>query len=403
VEGREAQDQSHGIAPRVARLHGALDEAHARLTAHDPDTIRAQIEITEIPAPTGEEGQRAAWIAERFESLRLEDVRIDAAGNVIGTRAGRRPGAGVVVCAHLDTVFPREAIGSVSREGQRLFAPGIGDNGRGLAAMVALAGVIDGETLVSQAAVHFVATTGEEGAGDLRGMKHFFDGNGEARACIALDGTGDDRIVHRAVGSRRLRVTFGGPGGHSWSDFGVVNPLHACGIAIADIHALSLPRDPAALTVARAAGGLSVNSIPRSAWFEVDARSTEDAPIRELDTAVRRIARSAMAMVNARRRGGTPELTLQIDVIGDRPGGSIAASDTLVEIAAAATRAVGRTPVLASASTDANIPLSRGIPAIAIGGGGDGGDVHTLTEWYENVDGPRGISRALTIVMAAAG
>jgi acetylornithine deacetylase/succinyl-diaminopimelate desuccinylase-like protein len=309
----------------------------------------------------------------------------------------------VVVCAHLDTVFPREAVIRARREDTRIFAPGIGDNGRGIATMLALAHVIDGRTLRTGHAIRFVATTGEEGHGDLRGAKHLFSNGEGARACVAIDGTGDERIVNCAVGSRRLRVTYEGPGGHSWADFGIANPLHACGTAIGEIAALPVPGSPqTTLTVSRAGGGLSVNSIPRTAWFEVDIRSTGEAPVRELETAVRSHARAAAVSASSRRRSGTPELGLAIETIGSRPGGSIAPDDALVAVACAATRAVGRHPQLATASTDANVPLSQGIPAIAIGGGGEGGDVHTLGEWYDNAGGARGIARALTIVVAAA-
>jgi tripeptide aminopeptidase len=403
VEGDEAQGYRDGIAERVARIHDALADARAAITARDSDILSSQIEVTEIPAPTGEEGVRAHWIAKRFEGDELADVHIDAAGNVVGTRPGKGEGAPVVVCAHLDTVFPREAVSRVRHEQSRIFAPGISDNGRGLAAMLALVRAIDGDVVRTQRPIRFVATTGEEGHGDLRGAKHHFLHGGAVLACVAIDGTGDERIVHRAVGSRRLRITYEGPGGHSWSDFGLANPLHACGTAIADIAALVLPESPqTTLTVSRAAGGLSVNSIPRTAWFEVDIRSTDDAPIREVEESVRRIALTAAVTISSRRRGGTPELALSIEVIGTRPGGTLAPSAALVATACAATREIGRKPQLATASTDANVPLSQGIPAIAIGGGGDGGDVHTTGEWYDNTDGTRGIARALTIVVAAA-
>lgn len=403
MEGDQAKGPSNGVDERVARIHSELAAVRATLAERDDEIVASQIELTEIPAPTGEELARGEWVAERFRTHNLADVHTDEAGNVIGTRTGRTAGPAVVVCAHLDTVFPRDTATRARRETSRIFAPGIGDNGRGLATMLALIHSIDGVAITTQHPIRFVATTGEEGLGDLRGAKHHFATGGDARSCVAIDGTGDERIVHRAVGSRRLRVTFDGPGGHSWSDFGMVNPLHACGAAIGDIAAISLPDSPqSTLTVARASGGLSVNSIPRTAWFEVDIRSIDDAPIRDIEDSVRRCVRGAVANTNAKRRSGTQELAVRIDVIGSRPGGSLAASDPLVAMACAATRAVGRTPQLATASTDANVPLSLGIPAITIGGGGDGGDVHTLGEWYDNTEGHRGIARALTIVVAAA-
>jgi acetylornithine deacetylase/succinyl-diaminopimelate desuccinylase-like protein len=387
----------------VTSVHANLAVARTRLAACDTHIVAAQIAVTEIPAPTGDEALRAAWVAGRFSALGLAGVHIDAAGSVVGTRAGRTDGPALVVCAHLDTVFPREAIGPARTLGARISAPGIGDNGRGLATMLALAEAIDGKTLSTARTIRFVATTGEEGHGDLRGAKHHFAHGGDAFAAIALDGTGDERIVHRAVGSRRLRVTFDGPGGHSWSDYGVVNPLHASATAVAKLAALHLPADPqTTLTVSRASGGLSVNSIPQRAWFEVDIRSLADAPVRQLETALRGIVETCVLEANAVRRADSAALSAHVELIGDRPAGQISPTDALVETAIVATKLVGAVPELATASTDANVPLSLGIPAIAIGGGGVGGDVHTTTEWYENTNGARGIARALTIVVAAA-
>lgn len=378
------------------------------IAARASSVLATQIAVTEIAAPTGDEGRRAEWMRDRFLSLGLTGVHVDDAGNVIGTRPGARGARNLdepalVVCAHLDTVFPADARVAARREGTRVYAPGIGDNGRGLAALLAVAGAIDGRAVKTVRPVRFVATTGEEGRGDLRGAKHHFATGGAAAAAIALDGTGDERIVHRAVGSRRLRVTLDGPGGHSWSDYGAVNPVHAGAAAIARIAALPVSSAPrTTLTVARVGGGLSVNSIPPSAWFEVDIRSTSSDAVHRLETALRGIVEAAAFEANAVRPPQSAALATRIDVIGDRPAGEIAASHPLVEAAEVATRAIGRTPELATASTDANVPLSLGIPAIAIGGGGRGGDVHTIDEWYEDVDAGRGLERALTIVVAAA-
>ena len=390
-------------APTTARVFHALSDARGRLLARDDATIGTQVQLTEIAAPTGEEARRGAWVSRRFRALGLADVRVDGAGNVIGRRAGRAAEPPVVVCAHLDTVFPRETSVRVLRDGPRLVGPGIGDNGRGLAVMLALAEEIDGRRLCTRRPLEFVATTGEEGRGDLRGAKHLFSGM-EAAAVIALDGAGDERIVHRALGSRRYRLTFIGSGGHSWAAYGVPNPVHAAGFATAKLAALPLPRDPrTTLSVSRMGGGIAVNAIPERGWIEVDLRSTSTAALQRYDRELRLIARAAEQEENARRAAGTPPLTCTIEVIGDRPGGETAADDPLVVEALEATRLVGRTPELATASTDANVPISRGIPAIAIGGGGRGGDAHTAGEWFENVEGALGIARALTIVVAVAG
>jgi acetylornithine deacetylase/succinyl-diaminopimelate desuccinylase-like protein len=387
----------------AASIHASLEPSRARLLAYDDAIISAQVAVTEIPAPTGEEGQRGRWIAQRFVQLGLSDVHSDAAGNVIGWRAGARPTAPVTVCAHLDTVFPVDTSLRVRRDGSRLIGPGIGDNGRGLAVMLALAGEIDGTRLRPPRPIQFVATTGEEGAGDLRGVKHLFSAGAAPAAVIALDGAGDDRVVNRALGSRRYRIVFHGAGGHSWAAYGVPNAVHAAGIATARLAALRLPRCPrTTLSVCRIGGGLSVNSIPRDAWIEVDLRSTSQAVIGRLDMEVRALARASAEEENGRRAHGTMPLDVTVEVIGDRPCGETPADHPLVAIAMDATRCIAREPELTVASTDANVPISRGIPAIAIGAGGRGGDAHTPGEWFDNGDGPRGIARALTIVMGAA-
>ena len=389
----------------VARVHAALGDARGRLAARDAGVVRNQIAVSEIPAPTGDESRRAAWIADRFAALGLDDVRIDRAGNAIGRRAGASNGPAVAVCAHLDTVFPPSTALQVRRDGSRLSGPGIGDNGRGLAAMLALAEEIDGVRIRVRSPIDFVATTGEEGAGDLRGAKAFFAGAaGRVSAAIALDGAGDERVVHRALGARRLRVTYRCTGGHSWAAYGVANPVHAAAAAVAALAALTLPQDPrTALTVGRIGGGIAVNAIPECGWFEVDLRSGSAAVLDRCDRDVRAAVRTAEFAENARRASGTQPLTVEIEVIGDRPCGDIPADDPLVLAAVEATRLIGREADLATASTDANVPISLGIPAIALGAGGRGGDAHTISEWYDNTDGPLGLARALTIVVATAG
>jgi acetylornithine deacetylase/succinyl-diaminopimelate desuccinylase-like protein len=387
------------------RVHASLAPARARLTAHDSAVLDAQIAVSEIPAPTGHEGERARWIADRFRALGLQAVRVDDAGNVIGRRVGSTAAPAVVVCAHMDTVFPADVAVRVRRDGDHLVGPGICDNGRGLAGMLALASAIDGVRLRTRSPIDFVATTGEEGLGNLRGARAFFEREGRsAAAVVALDGAGDERIVHRGLSSRRYRVTFRGPGGHSWAAYGVPNPVHAAGTAIAMIGAMSLPREPrTTVTVGRVAGGMSVNAIPEEGWFELDLRSTAPALIERYDREIRTAVRAAEAAENTRRAPGTCALRTVVEIIGDRPGGTVAASDPLVVAAVEATSFVGRTPDLATASTDANVPISMGIPAITLGAGGRGGDTHTVSEWYENVNGSVGLARALTVVVASAG
>lgn len=389
----------------LARTHSALSSSHARLAARDEDIVRTQIAVAQIAAPTGDEGERGRWISRRFAECGLSDVHTDAANNVIGRRAGAEELAPVVVCAHLDTVFPAGTDLTVRRDGPRLVGPGINDNGRGLAVMLALASEVDGVRLRSRRPIEFVATTGEEGAGDLRGAKHYFGTRGQQAHCmIALDGAGDRRIIHRALGSRRFRISYNGPGGHSWAAFGVPNAVHAAAWAAARLAALALPGDPrTTLSVGRIGGGISVNSIPEAAWLEVDLRSTSADHLDRFERVIRELAHLAADEENARRAIGARQLTIKIDSIGSRPCGETPADHDLVRGAAEATRLVGREPELALASTDANAAIATGIPAIAIGAGGNGGDAHSLDEWFDNQNGRVGVARALTILLAAAG
>ncbi|HSY84197.1 MAG TPA: M20/M25/M40 family metallo-hydrolase [Gemmatimonadaceae bacterium] len=388
----------------TAETHALLSDARRRMTARDAAIVRVQVAVSEIAAPTGEEQRRAAWIARRFTALGLSDIRSDAAGNVIGRRRGVRALPAVAVCAHLDTVFPRGTAVRVRQDGELLLGPGIGDNGRGLAAMLALAEEIDGVRLKMDRPIDFVATTGEEGTGDLRGAKAFFRSREDVASAIALDGAGDERIVHRGLGSRRYRIVYRGPGGHSWAAFGVVNPVHAAGTAIAKLASIIVPREPrTTLSVGRVGGGIAVNAIADEAWLEVDLRSTTVRMLDRYEREVRLAVRAAEIEENARRATGSPPLSCAVELIGDRPCGDVPADHPLVLSAVDATRLIGREPELSTASTDANVPISLGVPAIAIGAGGRGGDAHTPSEWFDNTSGTIGLARALTIVVAAAG
>jgi len=384
--------------------HRALAAARARLASRDESIVHAQITLAEIPAPTGEEQERGEYVAKRFHAFGLQNVEIDDVGNVVGRRPGRHNLAPIVVCAHLDTVFPRGTSLFVKRDGARLMGPGINDNSRGLAVMLAIAEEIDGARLATSRPIEFVATTGEEGLGDLRGAKRYFEGRGRnAFATIAIDGAGDERVVTRALGSRRYRVSFVGSGGHSWAAFGSPNAVHAAAGAAARLAALRLPLEPrTTLSVGRIGGGISVNAIPDHAWLEIDLRSTSSEMLDRYEREVHLAARAACEEENSRRAFGTRALSMAIQPIGTRPCGETAVEHPLVRHALATTRLVGREPDVATASTDANIPIARGVPAIAIGAGGRGGDAHTQAEWFDNTDGARGVSRALTIVFGAA-
>jgi acetylornithine deacetylase/succinyl-diaminopimelate desuccinylase-like protein len=311
----------------------------------------------------------------------------------------------VVVCAHLDTVFPAETSLEFRREGSRVMGPGIGDNGRGLSVLLILARMIQRCPTSFARPIEFVATTGEEGAGDLRGAKFYFANGPRPFAVIALDGAGDERIVNTALGSRRFRIGFRGPGGHSWAAYGVPNPVHAAARAAAALANLRLAGAPAggsALSVSRIGGGMSINSIPEDAWLEVDTRSTSDVMLTRFERELRDIAAAAMVEENRRRTPGTAAMTHHVERIGDRPGGQTSESSPLVIAAVEATRLVGRRPELSTASTDANAAIGAGAPAIAIGGGGHGGDAHSSHEWFDNTSAIAGVERALTIVATMA-
>ncbi|MDQ2668226.1 MAG: M20/M25/M40 family metallo-hydrolase [Gemmatimonadota bacterium] len=388
-----------------ATLLRQLAPALARLAAADESLLTTQIAVSEIAAPTGGEQARGAFVANRFRTLGLDDVHVDDAGNVLGTRRGAETEGCIVICAHLDTIFPHGTAVAVTREGQRLSGPGIVDNSRGVAAMLALAESIDGRQVRTQRPIVFAATVGEEGEGDLRGAKHLFSTiHRPVDACIALDGAGDDRIVNRALGSRRFHVVFRGDGGHSWSSFGIANPVHAAGAAASKLASLPLPRSPrTTLSVCRIGGGLSVNAIPAEAWIDIDLRSTSmsvlDACVRD----IHEVMRAAVREENYRRAPATPPLEYEISTIGDRPSGATEDDHPLVRAAMQATVGIGRRPELATASTDANVPISLGIPSIAIGAGGRGGGIHTSAEWYDNTEGHHGVARALMVLVGAAG
>jgi tripeptide aminopeptidase len=399
----------------VSRLlaHERIRAARHHIERTDEVTLARQTALSAIPAPTGAEDRRAARVAELFREIGLADVTVDHAGNVHGWFGKNGDGAApVVLAAHLDTVFGADVDVSVERRGHRLEGPGISDNARGLAALVAVAEAMVAARVPTARPILFAATVGEEGSGDLRGVKYLLNGkreteHGKPAAFIALDGAGLERVIHRALGSKRYHVTFRGPGGHSWAAFGVANPANAVGRAAALLADLPAPaangsRPRTTCAVVRLGGGTGLNSIPQEAWLDLDLRSEDPHALAQLDVTLRAALERAADDENRRRTAGTPALRLEIQLVGDRPSGITPRAHPLVQAAVAVNHALGRDAELASASTDANVAIALGIPAIALGAGGKAGDAHLATEWYENVEGALGVVRALLVTAAMA-
>ncbi|MBA2524636.1 MAG: M20/M25/M40 family metallo-hydrolase [Pyrinomonadaceae bacterium] len=380
-----------------------VQAAFSFFDSHTEEITEEQIRICSIPAPPFDEKRRADYLCDRFSEIGLEKARIDEEGNCLALRRGRSLSPLLVVSAHLDTVFPSGTNFTVRRTANKLWAPGISDDGCGLVALIAIARALDEAGIVTEGSILFVGTVGEEGAGNLRGVRYLF-GKGEwARridAFISFDGGGIDRITNGALGSRRYRVRLRGTGGHSWADFGVSNPIHALGRAISRLASYPVPRWPrTTFNVGRIEGGSSVNAIPGEAVMEVDLRSASEHELLRLDAFFRRAVREAADDENATRRKDDLPLELNLQLIGERPSGETRADSQIVELAEEATRALGFTPRLDQASTDSNVPISLGLPAITLGGGGMSGNSHTIDEWYDPRDRETGLRRALLVIL----
>jgi acetylornithine deacetylase/succinyl-diaminopimelate desuccinylase-like protein len=369
-------------------------------------TLQQQIELTEIEAPPFMEERRGQEFARRLTALGYQNVRVDSEGNVIAERPGSAAGPVVIISGHLDTVFPTGTDVRVRREGNRLAAPGIADDGRGLAVVLTVARAFQTSRLPNVATVLFIGTVGEEGAGNLRGMRHLFERElaGRVGYFISVDGTGYD-VVNAAVGSNRYEVSFEGPGGHSYGAFGMPNPAHALGRAVAALADLEVPAEPkTTFSVSVLSGGTSVNAIPSEVAFEIDMRSEQPAALADLDARFRAAVADAVAAEKARWPRSNAELVARIDTIGIRPAGAQPDTAPIVVAALAAARALGLESETGASSTDANIPMSLGIPAITIDGGGRGGSSHAPEEWYEETaDSYKGPQWAALIVAMLAG
>ncbi len=386
-------------APGIQQAFHFIDEMRSEL---DDELVR----ICEIPAPPFKEETRAREIARRFEEIGLLRVRLDEEGNVIAERPGLSSEPRVIVSAHLDTVFPEGTNVRVRRDGVRFHAPGISDNTCGIVSLIALARALDAGGIKTEGRVYFVATVGEEGEGNLRGARHLFTG-GEFQsgvdAFISLDGPGLERITQRALGSRRYRVTVIGPGGHSWGDFGIVNPVHALGRAIARFASYPAPLAPrTSYNVGIIEGGSSVNAIPERASMLVDIRSVSSDEIEKLEAYLRRVVEIAAREENSQRSTSGTSLACEFEQVGDRPSGETPVNSRIVRAAIECSRALGIEPRLDCSSTDSNIPISLGIPAITLGVGGVSSNCHSLTEWYEPAGRELGLKRLLMLTVALA-
>jgi acetylornithine deacetylase/succinyl-diaminopimelate desuccinylase-like protein len=377
-------------------VRAALDVARRA----EEDTIQEQIRLCEIPAPPFGEARRAAAYAQAMRAAGLTNVRIDATGNVLGERRGRGPRPHLVLSAHLDTVFPADVPVRVTRDRNWLRGPGILDDCRGLAVLLAVVRALNAARVVTEGPITFVGTVGEEGLGDLRGVKALFAGRlRQSDRFVSVDGDGY-AITNIGVGSRRYRVTFRGPGGHSYEDFGRANPAHALGLAVARLTRLEVPAAPrTTYSVGRIGGGISVNSIPSEAWMEVDLRSADAAALAQLDAGFQASIRSALEEENGRRKGHDP-LTVSIEQVGNRPAGQTATDSRIVEVTIATLSALALPVRMAEGSTDANLPMSLGVPSITIGSGGIGRDVHSPRESFDTTDSWRGTQLVTLLAIA---
>ena len=384
---------------KEAAVRAALEAAKH----NEPQTLEDQVRLCEIAAPPFKEARRGGAYKRTFEQLGLQNVRTDESGNVLGERPGLAPRPHLVFSAHLDTVFPEETDVKTTRAGAIIKGPGIGDDCRGLAVVLGVIRALNQARIQTEGSITFVATVGEEGLGDLRGVRNLFEQTlkGKIDRFLSVDGTGLG-ITHIAVGSYRYRVTYRGPGGHSYSAFGMANPIHALGRAIAKISDFQVPKDPkTTFNVGRIGGGTSVNSIAFEAWMEADMRSPDSESLRSMEGRFKVAIEQALNEENE-RWGNRGRLSLAADLAGLRPPGQTPESSPIVQAAVAVNRALGLPVRLGEGSTDSNIPMSLNIPAITIGGGGTGSGAHSLVESFDTTNSWQGTQRAALLAVALA-
>jgi tripeptide aminopeptidase len=374
-----------------------------RIEAREAEMIREQFRLTEIPAPPFKEEVRAAYYLTLMQDRGLEDAYIDSEGNAIGIRRGNGDGPTLLIAAHLDTVFPEGVDTSIELRGGRYYAPGIGDDTRGLAAMLSIIETLNDSGIQTHGDIMFAANVGEEGRGDLRGIKAIFRDHPQIDGFVSIDGVRLRRITTGGTGSRRFEFQFSGPGGHSFGAFGLASAIHAMGRTISKIADFETPSFPkTTFTIGTVAGGTSVNSIAADAVFALDMRSNDREQLALLEERAKAAAIEAVAEENARWDSG--EITVDFVLIGDRPAGRTATEDSLVQAAALAFEKVGiELQQLGISSTDSNVPMSLGIPAITIAGGGNGGGAHSPDEWFTPTNSHEGPQTSFLIALAMVG
>ncbi len=404
--GKEPKERS--VPQRIAALAESrcVHQAFAWFRSHSRELEDRQLEVTAIPAPCFGEAARSAWLQARLEEMGLAEVHQDELGNVFGMRPGTESESPcVALSAHLDTVFPAGTEINARREGDKLYGPGISDNGSGIVALLAIAGALRDASIANVAPILFIGSVGEEGEGNLRGMRHIFQQRrwlDSIGTLIAVDGAGSDTIIAEGLGSRRYEVTVRGPGGHSWSDFGVANPIVALARVIERFARTPVPPAPkTTYNVGTIQGGTSVNSIPQVAMMRVDTRSASVEELDKLERALRDALDHVMSATSGRNR--KENLTNEVKIIGDRPAADLPLDSRLLETIRAVDAQLSNVAKIQRASTDANIPLSLGREAVAIGAGGSGGGAHTINEWYDPTGRDLGLKRILLLTLALSG
>lgn len=408
VYGQDALKTNKKIDKELAKLlkDKSIKSAFEYIDAIEEETNKNLIELTEIAAPPFLEGERAKALEKMFVDAGVDNVSIDEVGNVVALKKGTEGGKVIALDAHLDTVFPEGTSVNVQQRGDTLFAPGIGDDTRGLAMLLTIFKAMKNSNIKTKADIWFVATVGEEGLGDLRGVKHLFrNGAPKIDSWISIDGGSIGRVNNAGLGSVRYKALFTGKGGHSWGAFGLANPHHALGYAIKEfsVNAKKYTDEgpKTSFNIGRMGGGTSVNSIPFESWMEVDMRSVDKDRLVEIDSLFKASMQTALEEYN--NSGIDDKISLELIKIGDRPSGELSIDTPLVQRAISATTLFGATPSLTRGSTNSNIPISLGIPAITIGRGGIGGGAHSLNEWWLNKNGAEAIKLALLLTVSEAG